>query len=269
MTPAPPRSSAAGSVRSATPRPRSPTWTAACTWSTPSSWPTGPVPPRRRPSPSPRSRRPPSKTWAGRPCGRPAQVCGTPRVNALGGEPCSAGEVGRAVRRAQPGGGVVAGARGAQVGRAATAVGSGGHVVQRPRVVVQVGRRVGARRRGPGQREGRGDDGGGGTGAPDLQPATLAVAVVDGHTGVRVGDRGHVVVGPVGAAGVGLPGRLGVVRGAARAGAVPHRLGPATAGAGVGAQRGAADGGPVLRGGRVLDAVTTVTRGGGDRHARV
>ncbi len=65
-----------------------------------------------------------------------------------------------------------------------------------------------------------------------------------------------------------LPGRLGVVRRAAGAGAAPRRLGPA-AGAGVPGQRGAADRGDVRDGGRVLHAVAAVAGARGDRHARV
>ena len=117
-----------------------------------------------------------------------------------------------------------------------------------------------------------GDDRRGGAGAAHLEPAALAVGVVDRQAGVGIRDRGDVVIGPLRAAGVGLPGRLRVIRRAARAGAfaagaaAPHGLGPA-ARVRRGAERGAADGGHVLRCCRVGDAVSVVTGRSGDRHA--
>src|SRR5437879_8237392 len=59
----------------------------------------------------------------------------------------------------------------------------------------------------------------GGAGAAVDRPAGAAVGVVDRHAGCRVGDRGDVGLHALGAAGVGLPARLGVVGGAAGAGA--------------------------------------------------
>src|SRR5262249_35969823 len=85
---------------------------------------------------------------------------------------------------------------------------------------------------------------------------------------------GHVVVGPGGTAGIGLPGRLGVIRGTARAGALaagnvaPDGLGPAARARRRG-QRGAADRGDVLGGGGGRDTDPAVAGRGGGGHAWV
>ena len=130
-----------------------------------------------------------------------------------------------AVRRAETGRAVVAGAGGAQVRRRAGAVAAAGHVVQVAGVRVRVRRR--RRRRRPGRRPARSTDamiGDGGAGAAVDRPAAAAVGVVDRDAGVRVGDRGDVgdrcaCAQPVSR----LPGRLGVVRRAAAAGAGSRR----------------------------------------------
>ena len=107
---------------------------------------------------------------------------------------------------------------------------------------------------------------------PTTHPAALVVSVVDGDAGVRVGDRGHVVVGPVGTAAVGLPGRLGLIGGAAGSGALaPRAAAPdafriAIAGPG---KRGPADRDYVRRRSRVAHPVAGVARRNGDHHAGV
>src|SRR5215467_15912033 len=172
-----------------------------------------------------------------------------------------AGEGGGAVRRAEPGRAVVAdlGVAPERVRRAGT-VGADGDVVQRARVRVRVGVGERAGRWRAGQREDRRDDRRGRAGAADLEPAALGVGVVDGHAGVRVGDRGHVVVDPVAAALVGLEGRPALELRAARAGALaaeaaaPRGLGP-PAGVDAPNQACAADRGDPSRGGRVGNAI--------------
>ena len=122
---------------------------------------------------------------------------------------------------------------------------------------------------GAGEGVDRGDDRRGGAGAAVDGPAAAAVGLVDGDAGLRVGHRGDVGVGALAAAGGDvLERRLGHRDRAAAAGAAPGGFGPAAGAAALG-QRGAADRGDVLRGGRVADAVAGVAGAGGDRDARV
>src|SRR4051812_16368978 len=209
---------------------------------------------------------------------------GTPRPPLEGGAPLtrrghsgtgSAGEGVQAFRGAEAGRAVVARLGGAEVARGAGAVVAGGHVVEGGGVLVGVLGRVVAAARGAREGVHRRDDGGRGAGAAVGVPARAvrAVGVVDGDTGGGVGHGGDVGDHALGAAGVGLPGGLGVVRGAARAGALggaglPDALGPA-AGVGGRGQLGAADRGDVLGGGRVFGAVALVAGGDGDGDAGV
>src|SRR5439155_16393123 len=183
------------------------------------------------------------------------------------GAGAGAGERRGAVGGTRAGRPVPAGAGGAP-GRTARAVVAAGHVERRGRVGGRVGGRVVARTGGTGQRVHGGDDRRGGAGAAVDLPARVAVGVVHGDAGVRVGDRGHVRLRPAGARGRhGLPGRLGVVRGAAGTGAAPGRLRPA-ARVGRAAQRRAADRRDVPRRGRVRRADPVVAAARGDHHAR-
>src|SRR4029077_6583604 len=96
----------------------------------------------------------------------------------------------------------------------------------------------------------------------------VAVAVVDGDAGVRIGDGGNIRDRPLRATGVVRPGGLRLVCRAAAARSTPGGLGPAARVGGV-AEGRAADRGHVPRGGRVLDAVAAVAGGHRDRNARV
>src|SRR5262249_42781806 len=92
---------------------------------------------------------------------------------------------------------------------------------------VEIARRVRSGHRTAAQGVDAGDDGRGHAGPADLSPAADPEGVVDGNPGLRIGDRGHVVVGPLLAARVGLPPWLRPESGAARPGAGPDDLVPA------------------------------------------
>jgi hypothetical protein len=122
-----------------------------------------------------------------------------------------------------------------------------------PSPVARVVEEVGAVVRGPAEQVGpplvddrgqAGHDRAGGAGAADVEPAAVAVGVVDLHPGVGVGDEGGVGDAAAGAA-LGddavLVGGLVLVGADAAAAAAPARLAAVVA-AGGQVQRGAADG---------------------------